>query len=73
MTVMPSTGKFLKSKKYLQHNVQHFKEDIESFEGKRHDIRFTKQGSVTRVSNLSSKFQSVCLDILLDNTCNGNI
>jgi hypothetical protein len=30
--------------------------DIESFEDKRHNIRFTKQDSVSRISNLPSKF-----------------
>ena len=30
--------------------------DIELFEDKRQDIRFTKQISVTRISNILSKF-----------------
>ena len=33
-----------------------YKKDIESFEDKGQDIRFTKQISATRVSNLPSKF-----------------
>ena len=40
--------------RYLQHNVYHFQKDIKSFEDKRHDIRVTKQISVSRISNLPS-------------------
>ena len=53
---MLSTGKFLKSKVYIYNTMFGILKDIESFEDKRRDIRFTKQISVTRISNLPSKF-----------------